>query len=124
MTEFQSNGKHYLVVTVPEGSKNYSNELQSGQIDYDIDIEVPLGRGMGRVESSFNDYVMLPVLNGQYTIIGLASEMSEEQAQSIGINGKWILNQNIEASTSKVAVIMFIRSLNLNPETTLIIEKL
>lgn len=85
MTEFQSNGKHYLAVEVPEGSKNHRVEST---------WKIPRLYFIANMQLEFKE---LP--DGQYSIIGLASEMSEEH-------------------------IILIRSLNLNPETTLIIEKL
>ena len=124
MIEKNINGDTYLFVEVPESSGEYFLE------DWPFNNEVVIG--MAAPDPDL--YETLP--EGNYTIIGKASEISEEQWEEIvaidelevvGIGGySGFVNyedKNTFFSTATESGLSLIKSMNLIPPTTLIIKK-
>lgn len=122
MTEFQSNGKHYLAVQVPDKYVGKEMSIRNG---------TTLAMNNQRFEFLPHGF--------QYSILGLASEMSEELWKKVVDNDRFIkgaykdyteteyevfktgiCNCFRDASDSGHSLMKFLK---MNPETTLIIEK-
>lgn len=130
MTTHKINDREYIFLEVPEGATGFELSTHIEPMDDNFKSNKYSAVYFDHKDSVY-DHVKIPM--DDYTILGLASGLTEEQAHNlvdyeirigVGVYPNYeVVNKPFTLTSAKVSLFQLIISKGLNPERTLIIER-